>query len=149
MLVPWQGCTISIKMKSWENCKVLSILYWPYDATKTIKNVSTREWLPVTIRLLQSFYYTVFFFSICTTAHVTEHIALKNWRIWKNVIREIKESYQLVVYLYKYRKDSQQEQQFMCEANKTSTMMPKLLVVLQIFQPNTSVQMVYEQVSNK
>ena len=52
-------------------------------------------------------------------------------------------------YLHKHSKDTQQEQQLTCEANKSSTMIPKLLVVLQFFQPNTSVQMVYEQVSNK
>ena len=61
-------------------------------------------------------------------------------------IQEIKKSYQLVVYLHRHRKDTQQEQQLTCEANKPSTMMPKLLVVLQIFRPNTSVQMVHEYI---
>ena len=74
---------------------------------------------------------------------------LKNWKIWRNFIQEIKKSYQLVVYLYKHRKDTQQEQQLIYEVNRLSTMMPKLLVVLQILQPNTSVQTVYEQVPNK
>ena len=74
---------------------------------------------------------------------------LKNWKIWRNFIQEIKKSYQLVVYLYKHRKDTQQEQQLTYEVNRLSTMMPKLLVVLQILQPNTSVQTVYEQVPNK
>ena len=65
------------------------------------------------------------FFSICATTQVTEHITLKNWKIRRKFIQEIKKSYPLVLYLYKHRKDTQQEQQ-LCEANKPSAMMPKL-----------------------
>lgn len=35
-----------------------------------------------------------------------------------NFIQEIKKSYQLVLYVYKHRKDTQQEQLLICEANK-------------------------------
>lgn len=67
-----------------------------------------------------------------------------------NFIQEIKKSYQLVLYVYKHRKDTQQEQHLICEANKPLTMMPKLEVVLQIFQPNIRyLQILYEQVSNE
>ena len=43
-----------------------------------------------------------------------------------NFIQEIKKSYQLVLYVYKHRKDTQQEQLLICGANKPLTMMPKL-----------------------
>lgn len=67
-----------------------------------------------------------------------------------NFIQEIKKSYQLVLYVYKHRKDTQQEQLFICEANKPLTMMPKPEVVLQIFQPNIRyLQILYEQVSSE
>ena len=67
-----------------------------------------------------------------------------------NFIQEIKKSYQLVLYVYKHRKDTQQEQLLISEANKPLTMMPKLEVVLQIFQPNIRyLQILYEQVSNE
>ena len=144
MLVPWQICIISIKIKSWENCKILGILHWLHDATKISKNVSTREWLPVMIRLLQSFYYTVLFFNMCNCARYGTYYAKE-----VNNMEELFPGNKEVLYLHKHSKDTQQEQQLTCEANKSSTMIPKLLVVLQFFQPNTSVQMVYEQVSNK
>ena len=79
------------RWKSCENYKILAFLHWPCDATKTCKNISTRERLSVTIRFLQGFYSTVLF-SICNT-HVTEHITLKYWSIWRNFIQEIKKSY--------------------------------------------------------
>ena len=38
-------------------------------------------------------FITPYFFSICATAHVTEHIMLKKWIIWRNFFREIRKSY--------------------------------------------------------
>ena len=52
--------------------------------------------------------------------------------IWKKFTQEIEKSY----YLYKHMKDTQHEQQLMWLGKKLSTVMPKFLMVLQVFQPN-------------
>ena len=47
------------------------------------------------------------------------------------------------------RKDTQQEQQFICKANKSSPVLPNSWWQYTLFnQTKTSVQMVYEQVIN-
>ena len=58
MLVSWQDCTISIKMNSWENCKILGILHWPHDATKTNKNARQ-------LNSYNAFVTLHFFFNMC------------------------------------------------------------------------------------
>ena len=64
--------------------------------------------------------------------HVTEHSSiLKNM---EEFIQKIKKSYQLLVYLYKHRKDTQQEQKL--TRYQTINLDAKTPGVLQIFQPN-------------
>ena len=95
VLVPWKGCTISIQKEVLG--KLQNSGYSTFIGLMMIKNsksVNTRERLSVMIRLLQSFYSTLIFFSLYNYAHYGEYNgAHYYWRIWRNFFQETKKSY--------------------------------------------------------